>query len=454
MVSILPAERSPWDVIGRDTGRALQQVLPGAVQQGYNRGMLQKNLGDIKDIASNPQGTNLDVLLSLLQAGAGIPGSEKYIAAIAPELLRSVESNRASRIPTAADQGQLQRNREPLEPISQSRPLPEFGWDKFFPTNQGPIGGPGQAPQEATTRQKLPLLAPNEKPAAARKLVADSKEQGIVLTLPEAMKQINAYEDDKKIHNQEVDKELGQRVESQKTYGERAVDYLKGVYPKANAEVQAIFQKVGENASKKGDSEAEINRYLAKEADKFKNAIVNVQKDLSAPRLLNSIVRGLQGSYKSFDQSAKDARQNIKPLIDLGLYDTARSLLQDQGYGPEEREIVIHPLSQQAQSIVNQLPFVSKGGPWTPSRGNFDLNDIKETLIKMKQIDPNFSLVLARKALEDKGYDWRSFKDALNEMQEQGFQLEDDQKTQRGLLDHPPLDTLGKMLQGLNLIGR
>jgi hypothetical protein len=38
MVSILPSGRSPFDILGQDVGRALQGVLPQAVQQGYQRG--------------------------------------------------------------------------------------------------------------------------------------------------------------------------------------------------------------------------------------------------------------------------------------------------------------------------------------------------------------------------------------------------------------------------------
>ncbi len=55
---------------------------------------------------------------------------------------------------------------------------------------------------------------------------------------------------------------------------------------------------------------------------------------------------------------------------------------------------------------------------------------------------------------EDKGYDSRMFKDALNELEEQGFKLEDDQQRQRGILDTPPLDMLGQILSDINIRGR
>ena len=67
----------------------------------------------------------------------------------------------------------------------------------------------------------------------------------------------------------------------------------------------------------------------------------------------------------------------------------------------------------------------------------------------------NFSVVLARKIFEDKKYDSRIFKDALNELeQDEGFKLEPDQEKQRGNLDTPPLNRLEKILHGLGLQGR
>lgn len=458
MTTILPPERSPLDVIMGQIGGSLSQNLP----QIINRLNLKENLGNLKKLASQPGIKPIDLITSAIESGAGIPGSERYMSTLLPMLGQIASANASQNAPVAGEQ----RNREPLQPPPQRPEAPNFlnqqqqQGGQFFPSNAGPQGGPGQVPQAATTGVKQPLRTRAEKVPDARKLSKLSTEAGIPMTVPQAMEQINMEEEEKKEHNRLVDEELKQRIQGQKTYGERAVDELKKVYPEADPETQAIFQKIGEEESKKGESEADINRFLAKKANQFKSAITNVQKDTSAPRLHNSILRAMEGTYKNFEQSGADARKHLQPMLDLGLYDKARNLLAEQGYGPEEREIIINPLSERSKSIINQVPnykrietgkgrFGVKANEKPPSK-----EPIKSALIDMKKNDPNFSLVLARKAFEDKGYDWRVFKDTLNELENEGFKLEDDQEKQRGILDKPPVNILYKMLEGINIIGR
>ncbi len=123
-------------------------------------------------------------------------------------------------------------------------------------------------------------------------------------------------------------------------------------------------------------------------------------------------------------------------------------------------------MSEREKTLLNKVPKTRKqvqGKPvvlanipqGNPGYNSNDIQNIKDGLLDLKQADPNFSLVLARKAFEDKGYDWRVFKDALNSLQtDDGFELEDDQQIQQSVLDTPPLNTLEKLLQGLNIIGR
>ena len=231
--------------------------------------------------------------------------------------------------------------------------------------------------------------------------------------------------------------------------------------------MDAIFQKKGEQAGAQIKSEADINKYLAIEAKNFKNTITNVKRDMSAPRSLNRYQRKMLGTQKNFEQAANDLRVKLKPLLDLGLYDTARNLLTDLGYYPEERENIINPLSEHEKTLMNKVPKATKisrpeelGGPQVPSffipyeYNPNEKENIKSGLQDLMKANPNFDLVLARKAFEDKGYDWRIFKDSLNELESQGFKLTDDQETQRAYLDSPPLDTLGKILHGLGIVGR
>jgi hypothetical protein len=470
MVSILPSARTPWDVIGADVGQALQGILPGAVEKGYNRGMLQQGIGNIAQTSQNPNSSNLDIMLAAMQAGAGIPGSERYLGQIIPELIKQAEARRSSNVPLAGDvQQPQQRQREEHEGMQPRQQLPSYlnqpeQTSQFFPTNNGPQGGPGHAFQPATQRKVEPLKTPAEERQAAGDLYNADRAAGGTMTKKDALDQIRAEEEYKKIYNQSIEDERKAHVASQTNYGAIGEKHLKDVYPEATPEDLAIFKKKGEQAALSGDSEAEIDRKLANDAKNFKNAIVNVKKEMSAPRALNKITRGFEGTYKDLEKASADLRSHLKPMLDLGLYDKARNLLKDLDYGPEEREAIINPLSEHEKVVLNKVPQAVKtreephGAPITLSPtykyAPGQLQNIKEGLTDLKKADPNFSLVLARKVFEDKGYDWRMFKDALNELEREGFTLEDDQNNQKTYLDTPPLNDLQKILHGLNLIGR
>lgn len=469
MVSIIPSERTSGDVLGKLIGENLSRNLPGAIEKGYDRQMMRNSIDEISEMSKDSSKSPLDILLGSLKASAGIPGSERYMAQILPEIMKLAKNNNSFGVaqpgegyPSAAAipaRQELPGLGSPMTPAAKQE-------NPFFPTNKGVQDGPGNAPQAATLGQKYKLMTPSERIAEGRRIAQENTRAGNSMSIPEGIEQVDKYIQYSDEYNKQVDVDTAQRVASQEKYGEKAVDQLKRVFtsgkttdPILTPEIEAIFRKKGEEKSKTGDSEANIERYLSKEADRFKNAIVNVRKDLDAPRSTNALQRLINGNYKSAEAAAKDLRNNLQPVLELGLYDVARNLLENKGYGPEERDYIINPMNVKANAIISSLPEGTrvKGGDLGNSiiRSNIAPDQMKETLIGLKQADPNFSLLLARKALEDKGVQWREFKDVFNEMVSSGqLELEDDQKNQMGYLDTPPLSSLDKILEGLNFIGR
>jgi len=455
MTTILPAERTPFDVIGRDVGQSLQGILPQAIEkrQGLNA------INELQSALENSGGDISKMLPAIARAYSLNPNLQR--SGIAEHYLNMAKSINSQKVPLPGEREDM-----PKAPVRQELPgfMGKLGnaESQFFPTNVGPQGDVGNVPQAATAGKKEPLLDYNGQTKAARKLSAERTAAGIPTNVKDALAEVKEAEEAKKAYNQKIDEELAQRVEGQETYGKRAVDYLNGVYPNASPEMQAAFMKKGEDASTKGMSEAEINRYLANEAKNFKNSIANVKKEISAPRLYNSIHRAATGTYKNFEKAAADVRQHLKPLLDLGLYDEARNILTEQGYAPEERDMIINPISERGKTSLNKVPTLPSpkrvpfihGVAVKTEKPNIKLQDIKDGLMDLQESDSNFSLPLARKAFEDKGYDWRSFKDALNEMQQEGFKLSSDQGNQLGILDSPPLNVLEEILHSLNLVGR
>lgn len=473
MVSILPSARGPWDLIGESIGSNLSNVLPGAVQQGYNRGLIRQGIDRLRQIANDPNASPLDITFAAMEAGSGIQGSERYLGPIIPELVKFAEARRGqvAGLPGQSTTGQGQemgpRDRTPIEQAPQRQQLPGFlgrsvqepgAGPQNFPTNLGANQAPGNLPQQATGGIAQPLLSPAERIEAAKKYAQDSTAAGIPMKPREALEIVNENEEQKRLYNDQIERERLQRVESQKTYGSKGLEALNRVFPSASPILESKFQQLGEREAAKGRSEGEINQYLSGEAKRIGNSFANAEKQVSSPRLLSSIGRAATGSYRNLEEAGADARQHLRPFLEMGLYDEARSLLEEKGYGPEERESIINPLSERAKITLNAVPEVPRPRKVVPYQplltGPGNVEDVKKGLIDLQKADPNFSLVLARKAFEDKNYDWSSFKNALNDLEDQGFDLTDDQKQQRVYLDTPPLNALEKILHGLNLIGR
>ena len=456
--------------LGQAIGGAGGNYLGEQIAYQRNRGRLQQALGEV---GKGPKSgsTPLQTTLSFLNAMAGIPGSERYVGQILPTIIQQAQAAGSQNVQYTPGEPQ-QTTRQPREQLSvpQRQPLPNLrqgGQDQinnFFPTNVGPQEAPGNLPQAATEGLVKPVLDAPQLFQEGKRIAAERTANSMPTSVEDGYKIAQAINEENKLYNREVEVERQARISAQEQYGNKAVEKLTKLMPGATDEQQAIFKKIGENIAGKGKSEADIDRTLAKEATKFKNTISNIETDLSAPRSYNALQRKFLGTDKDFKQAAGDLRVKLKPLLDLGLYDTSRNLLEKLGYYPEERESIVNPLSDQSNAILNLIPEVQKEfvvpkdkfGPIPKQEPTANqIQNLRSTLSEVFKKDPNASLVLVRKAVEDRGYDWRTYKDTLNEMiQSEEFNPTDDQFNQLNYLDTHPLNQLESILHSLKIIGR
>ncbi len=476
MVSILPSG-TPSSLISEDVGRALQSVLPQAVNKGYERGLIQKGLNSMQNMSPD-QMRNMSptqLVSSVLGSFAGTEQGAQYAKSIMPfmlEQLRISKEQNANYGGNPEQDSQL-RNRNDVPQMPQKMEQPSFmgqnnksnQGNPFFPSNIGPNDAPGNLPQEASSNLQIePLFTRDQKISKAKQL---SKELNIPFS--ESMKIVNEGEADKKEIRNEIESDRKNRVSSQREYGEKGQAELLRLNPNSTSEQQAVFKKKAEEIAGKGNSEADIDRSIALEASRFRNMIKSVEDTMSVPRITNALQRKMIGNEKDFKQAASDVRVKIKPLLDAGLYDTARLLLDGLGYYPEELEYIVQPLNDQSNTIIKNTPdaiYKNKpedlAGGKTPSffmpyeYPQNSKDNLKSGLQELLKQNPNTNLILARKGFEDKDYDWRVFKDVINEMIESGefVPTHDQEKHINSKLDEPPLNNLQKMLHGLNLIGR
>ena len=482
MVHVSTPKPSLGAAIGQGIGQGFQKGFENQFQYQTDRARSLEALQQARQSAGQAKSPS-DLLFSLLEATAGRPGAERALGQLYPALLQNFLAQKSGEVPLGPEllqtpekvnlpNLQLTTNPQAINQNSQApgqAPLATIAnqTGQFFPNNLGQQAAPGNLPQAATSGIKRPVYSPDQLTKAAKNLHQTRNAANIPTTLKEAYNEVREANEENKIYNQEIDKELGQRIESQKESGEQAVTKLQKVLPDATDEQQAVFRKIGENKRGESTSEADFDRVISKEAVKFKNMLTNVKKDISAPRLQNSLHRKFLGTEKDFKAASKDLQVKLKPLLDLGLYDTARNMLSDLGYYPEERESVVNDLNNKAIAAINLVPSTKKQESFKKGSGGYaepfpemiytpkDQTNIREGILSAFKADPNISLVLARKGFEDKGYDWRIFKDALNDLvQGEQIKLNDDQFNQLQYLDSPPLNLLEQLLHSIKIIGR
>ncbi len=339
--------------------------------------------------------------------------------------------------------------------------------------------------QSEVQGKKFQLFNPDQIEQEGDRISRESQKTANPISKDEGISKVLERERQKQMFNQQHDVDEARIKEQEVEYGQKSVEKLLKLMPDATDELQAIFRKKGEDAKKSNMSEADIDKELAIEAKKFKNITAKVKNSIPAPRLFENIKRGLLGTDRDFDKSRNDIRIKLKPLLDLGLYDTSRNILADLGYNIEEREGIISDLGENTKKVLNQLPdFKEKtkkagffesskierlpngekvivpagyelkdGKPVAKQLSENDLGEIKDNLRGVFKSDPATNLILLRKAYEDKGVSWSTFKDVLNDLIISGdVQLTEDQFNRLDSLETPPLDNLGKILHGLNLI--
>lgn len=476
MVSILPGERTPWDLIGQSIGRNLEQTLPAAATKMGDRQALQQSLSQIKKLAEGG-GSNLDISLGVMQAAAGIPGAEKYVGQVLPMILQQAEAARSQKM-FGGGQGTKTRQDEDMSPPQKAQ-LPGFmekpgqapsQTDKFFPTPQGAQLKSGNMPQSPLPEESEEVWSPKQLWEMSPGFAERSTQGGKPMTVPEAYDFLSKINEQKKSYNKDIEEQQNTRAANQTAYGAKGQQALLKVMPEATDEQQAILKRKGEEYASQNKSEADIDRLLAKEAVKFKNQIANIREDLSAPRSYSTPYRKITGSYKTLDEAMKSARTKVKPLLDQGLYDTARNLLSDAGYYPEERETIINPLSDQVVSQMKQVPEFTPTikkpvAAWQVGGGEIkeynytpeDRQVLKDSMKEVFNKNPGISPTLARKVYEDRGYDWRAFEQAWNDLIEEDAlpNLSTDQINQAdSVLKSPPLANLEVILHDIGFIGR
>lgn len=475
MVTILP----PKTNLGSQIGQSFGQGFTRSFEEQYQRGKLQQSLDRLRMQGQNPNATPTDLLYNLIEASGYSPEIGRNLPALYAELNKAREAN-AMRGVDFGGQPQPQPSFQSggISRQAPSNPAVEQATtqDKFFPNNVGSQESPGNIPQQATKGLVKPILDGDQKLQKAQQRQAELARNGIIKPFEEVYNQVVNEDEQNRIYNQHVERETEKRIAAQEKYGDLAETRLKKLIPDASDEESALFKKKGEEAAGENRSQGDIDRLISREVSKYKNVLSNIEKNLEAPRIQNGLKRTLLGTRSDMKSVEQDARAAVKPLIDLGLYEKARTMLANTGFYPEERETIIFgemptEIKKQIDSIpkaITKKPMGAKvgglevvPGKYINQEPSYDLKSQVHLFDNLSKVwggetNDNINLLQLRKAYEDKGYDWRIFKDAMNELVNNGHIIlnDDQQNTFNSYLDNPPLNNLEKILHGLGLRGR
>ncbi len=339
----------------------------------------------------------------------------------------------------------------------------------------------GNLPQTTTGGQVDQVLNVNQLWEEGNRIASEARANGNPMTDEQGFAIAQEINNARQSSNAAIQNEDINRVASQRDYGTIAEAALNNVFDPANPptdEMKALFMKKGEEIASKFTSEADIKKELAKEAKNLKNKVSLLQDSPPPKRAWTKAGNKLLDTGREKEQEEKAVKIRLKPLLDLGLYDTARLALNEIGYYPEEVENLITTQGENTKKTLAQLSPIKKDKEvpkkkWdiesidilsnTLSPSIFpkkqydpqDINKFRDNLSQVLKNDPSTNLILLRKSYEDKGIDWREFKNALDDQIISGqFALNDENSNQFDLLDEPPLDGLDRILFDLNLKGR
>ncbi len=411
MVSILPSARSPWDLIGASIGQGLQQTLPNAVSQGYQRG---QGLGAI------------DQLQQQLQAAGG--DISKMLPALAKAYTLNPNLERSGLGQTAlgfAKAGSLYG--QPNE--SQPLPSQQIQQGQGQPNIPRPTAYNIETPESMDAKAKQDALVTGN-PAQYQQTLSNLQTKNDIS---------KAYKND---------------LES--------AALREGISPQELPD----FMEVGEKFVTQNPDQWLKNTRSA-------YAPIKSTFDKLEKSFIPGLGSGLLG--KDRDAFLKKITPDVQDLVKMGREDQARKYLASQYLSPTEIAEQIHPLDRRQEAALSKLPKgifpAQKKKTWGDVAEVFQgkmknnpfvsYEEAKEKDPKAIQVmqdqlsdfflktvsDDTSLLTLANKIWSDKDYNWNQIAPSIRQAQENGLKLNPRQIAELPDLSQPPIQSLPDIFQ-------
>jgi hypothetical protein len=459
MVQVLPPKFNIGSQIGQSLGSGLQQGMQQGLQRGQLLGALNKvkALGQKTDANGNPIPIEpVDLITAFMEAGMGIPGSEKYLAPLIPLLANPAMAKTLfgpRNTPNAPGGGGVSTN--------AGEGAPGVG---AAGTSQGPTNTPSDIVNAVYRNGQTNATVPStEKP-------------GIGLT-PGGQQELGGFIPRQKTE-EEMNKNAIQFAQDLAAYGKDPVEaYTQGynIEQARNQQAQANLNLVEKRALQTGKITPEEMPYAMqifqkyghlnnpdeivtsglREFSRFQNAR-NSLKNAVIPGFLRGALQkgaagfspaGLLAKYlaggKTRDEALKQIQPSVKDLVNMGFEDEARNILEKAGLSPTEAEEAIFPLSKQSEAKIKSF---ENSTPQQP----LEIKEKNLTKFFKDMVTPETSLlVLRHKLWNEKGYAWEEIGPAIRQAMSEGLELTPQQQAELVAVEtDAPKQSLGDIFSG------
>lgn len=425
MVSILPAEPSPWQALGKSLSE-LGRNTPQLLENRYQRQQGLSAIDQLQEALQSAGGDINKMLPALAKAYTLNPGLER--SGLGQTYLQQAKLNRA---------------------------FPENG-------RQEPITN---IPQNQTGSSPVQQVQPKIQPS-----------QDYVKPSPFSI-----------FTPQDIDQESERYARS--VQDPAAYQLRQNELNNLNQIATQQRQDLEDAALKAGVKPQELPRFMQvgaqfdpRDVSKWSHETLreyNKVKD-NETKMLRAFTPGLGSALFGRDRptALKRLEPTVKDLVSKGLEQDVRTMLADEYLSPTEIEELIRPLTTQKEKALNTLPKglfpARKLKTWEDiykgNIGNSGLISYEEALEKapkeleimknqladffVKNVDDDTSLLVLRDALWDKkDYDWRQIGPAIREAEKRGLKLNTRQSTELADVEtQPPIQSLPDIFQDLDRV--
>lgn len=466
MTTILPSARSSLDVIMDQLGGGLSQTLPQAAMQRSNRNALQQSLDEIKNLGNQPNANALDTLTSMMKAGAGIPGSERYMAQLYPLVMQQMQAkmspkgagNNVSNIPQESGEfsneiSKFSQKNENNLPI----PLPQPAFQPYENELEGIELGRGPIPKTYTPEQYQEV---------------DQQYKSSGLDSSPAIQQMQ-------IQDEAARKQLDDQIKAAETVGN-----INDLRSQQQARVRA---KLREHLPELNEADFAIAERISQRPEfrNIKNDNLRAEKVRQEYNLYQSAVDSFNKNSErpSYDDSEhnrqmKNLGNYATTLVKNGQRDLADQILSKNKWGPVEKSKILNPLNEstvksfqnspkipRVDDLIKVLPddprFNKEAEKAIKQRGNLvdKYEDVIINNFKTGSYDPSSNVIPGSSPLQMRDEfiknngDWRDFERIFNKALASGkIKLDSYQEQERQYLNQHPDKSfgIGEILWRLN----